>query len=203
MTEATPRRRIILLVDDEPDILYAYQAALEQSLGVKVETASSAVQALSLLTTLRPDVVISDYRMPAMNGIDFLTRVRGLAPGVPLVMLTAYPDSDLEERARRDVGVARFFSKTIAPGDFVEEMREMLAHPPGSATVPRGKRPPAAPGGWGASGDLRPLRSGLKKDGKGGAPSWTGALHPDLAPVQLDDPFRDEEPEPRPGLDVA
>jgi len=119
----------VLLVDDEPDILLGYKMALENGLGVRVETARSGLEALGCLTTLRPDIIVSDYRMPVMDGMEFFTRVRGLAPHIPLVMLTAYPDSDLAATAIARLGVSRFFSKTIAPEQLVEEVRRLLARP--------------------------------------------------------------------------
>ena len=52
--------------------------------------AGDAEQALSLLETLRPDVVFSDVRLPGMDGIELLRRIRDFDPAIPVVIMTAY-----------------------------------------------------------------------------------------------------------------
>jgi CheY-like chemotaxis protein len=116
----------VLAVDDEPDILAGFAMLLESSLDVRVVTAPSGAEALRILAGTPIDLVISDYRMPGMDGCTFLETAHRIAPAVPLVMVTAYPDAEVEQRAGR-IPVQGFLSKSLDPDAFVEEIRHALA----------------------------------------------------------------------------
>ena len=79
----------MLLVDDEPDIVRAYQAALEDA-GYAVATARDGAAALEAVRLGRPDLVVIDLLMPAMNGWQFMDAFRAL-PGepCPVIAMTA------------------------------------------------------------------------------------------------------------------
>lgn len=82
---------ILLLVDDEPDILHALQRVLRRD-GYRILTATSGREALELLSNHPVKVVVSDQRMPEMNGTEFLSRVKELHPATVRIMLTGYSD---------------------------------------------------------------------------------------------------------------
>jgi DNA-binding NtrC family response regulator len=79
----------VLIVDDERTLARAIKAYLEES-GYEAEVAGDAETALPLLTTLRPDVVITDVRLPGMDGITLLRRIREFDPGISVVVMTAH-----------------------------------------------------------------------------------------------------------------
>jgi two-component system response regulator AtoC len=79
----------ILIVDDERTLARAVRAFLQEA-GYEAEVAGDAEQALGMLETLRPDVVFSDVRLPGMNGIELLRRIREFDPALPVVIMTAY-----------------------------------------------------------------------------------------------------------------
>ena len=79
----------ILVVDDERTLARAVKAFLQES-GYEAEVAGNAEEALSLLETLRPDVVFSDVRLPGMDGIELLRRIRDFDAAIPVVIMTAY-----------------------------------------------------------------------------------------------------------------
>ena len=79
----------VLIVDDERTLARAVKAFLLES-GYEAEIATDAEQAVGLLETLRPDVVFSDVRLPGMDGIELLRRIREFDPSVPVVIMTAY-----------------------------------------------------------------------------------------------------------------
>src|SRR5688500_7161545 len=89
-----PRKKqaVVLLVDDEPDILEAYSALFEAALDCKVITAESGSAALTVLATTPVDLIVTDYRMPNLNGLQFLARAKDVATGIPSIMVTAYAD---------------------------------------------------------------------------------------------------------------
>jgi two-component system, NtrC family, response regulator AtoC len=79
----------VLIVDDERTLARAIKAFLVES-GYEAEVAGDGEQALGMLETLRPDVVFSDVRLPGMNGIDLLRRIREYDAAIPVVIMTAY-----------------------------------------------------------------------------------------------------------------
>ena len=79
----------VLIVDDERTLARAIKAFLTES-GYEAEVAGDAEQALRLLETLRPDVVFTDVRLPGMNGIELLRRIREFDPAIPVIIMTAH-----------------------------------------------------------------------------------------------------------------
>jgi two-component system, NtrC family, response regulator AtoC len=79
----------VLIVDDERTLARAIKAFLTEA-GYEAEVAGDAEQALGMLETLRPDVIFSDVRLPGMNGIDLLKRIREFDAGIPVIIMTAH-----------------------------------------------------------------------------------------------------------------
>ncbi len=79
----------VLIVDDERTLARAIKAFLVEA-GYGAEVASDAESALPLLGTLRPDVVFTDVRLPGMNGIDLLRKIREFDSAIPVIVMTAY-----------------------------------------------------------------------------------------------------------------
>jgi DNA-binding NtrC family response regulator len=88
MTAATTSRRI-LVVDDEAKIRTILAAILDEQ-GYEVRTASDGISALEIARTFRPHLLIVDYQMPRMDGIETIVRVKEFAPGSVAIMLTAH-----------------------------------------------------------------------------------------------------------------
>ena len=90
----------ILIVDDEESILWA----LSQNLSLMndtyaIGTATSAEEALSIMQTTRIDIVITDLRLPKMDGLAFAKLLRERAPHTRIIMMTAFGTDDIEKRA--------------------------------------------------------------------------------------------------------
>jgi DNA-binding NarL/FixJ family response regulator len=103
----------LLIVDDEPDMLQILrQFAAAAVPGVEVLTASSGPSALALMRQRTPHAILSDYRMPAMDGSEFLHRSVELAPAARRMLMTAYADSSLAERTSRKVPLDGYFEKS-------------------------------------------------------------------------------------------
>jgi DNA-binding response OmpR family regulator len=81
----------ILLIDDEPEILDVLQLMLSKA-GMKVTLAESGERALNLLSDTNYDMVVCDYMMPKMNGIDLLKIVRGHKDYTPFIFFSGNAD---------------------------------------------------------------------------------------------------------------
>ena len=79
----------VLIVDDERTLARAMKVFLGEG-GYETETAPDAEQALVALERLRPDVVFTDVRLPGMNGIELLKRIREFDPSIAVIVMTAY-----------------------------------------------------------------------------------------------------------------
>jgi two-component system, chemotaxis family, CheB/CheR fusion protein len=89
----------ILLVDDSEDVLYLLRLQLE-SIGYAIDAATDATAALEVAQRRRPDVIVSDLRMPDIDGLEFIRRVRHIQSlaSVPAIVLTgASSDSDVQQ----------------------------------------------------------------------------------------------------------
>lgn len=86
-----PRGRI-LLVDDNSLGLAARRSVLEE-LGHKVQTSGTPVDALELCGKQRFDVVVTDYKMPKMDGVEFIARLRKLHPASAVILISGFTDT--------------------------------------------------------------------------------------------------------------
>jgi CheY-like chemotaxis protein len=87
--------KTILVVDDEEDIRLLYQEELSEA-GYKVEVAADGSEALRRMHQSRPDLVTIDIKMPGMDGIELLRRVREIHRDLPIIICTAYGDFKLD-----------------------------------------------------------------------------------------------------------
>lgn len=100
----------VLCVDDEPGILSALRRVLCDDFDVvTAQDVETGVQVLKDNPAVA--VVVSDHRMPGVNGFDFLTWCRSNFPDVPRIALTGYPESDLMKEALRSGLAAQVISK--------------------------------------------------------------------------------------------
>ena len=119
--------RTILLVDDEPDILESMKEYLESMLdGLTVLTASSGKAGLLLMDKNKVELIITDYKMPEMNGLEFLREAAKKAPTVPRIILTAFPKLELAIQAINEVEVDRFLTKPIRPEELERLVKTFL-----------------------------------------------------------------------------
>jgi len=100
----------ILFVDDEPAVLDGYRRILHKDF--EIETSTSGEDALSLVSNQGPfAVIVSDMRMPAMNGVQFLSKVSSLANDTVRVVLTGYADFQSAMAAVNEGKLFRFLTK--------------------------------------------------------------------------------------------
>lgn len=122
-----PQVSSILVVDDEPDILESLKDLLEAHLpGVRVLTAINGKQGLEYLRKEPVDLVVADYRMPGMDGLEFLTRCRKELPNVPRILITAFPELDAAMRAINEAAIQNFLTKPLQPETLMSAINAAL-----------------------------------------------------------------------------
>lgn len=117
LIDAAPPGRL-LLVDDEENILRSLRRVLRRGEWL-IETAPDAESGLEIFQKFKPAVVISDFRMPGMNGVDFLAKVKQLEPTAQRIMLTGQADQTAIEEAINRSEVFRFISKPWNDGQLL------------------------------------------------------------------------------------
>ena len=84
----------VLVVEDDADTALFVRTVLERRGGMAVVVAHEAMAALAEATRRPPDVVLTDIQLPGMSGLELLGELRRLAPGVPVVVMTAFASVD-------------------------------------------------------------------------------------------------------------
>ncbi len=123
----TAAERIVLLVDDDPLTLTHFHAVLSSESSLRVVTAANGVEGLQLARELHPDMIISDYRMPEMDGFEFCRQVRSdpeLA-GCMFIVLSGFSDTVLKVRGL-DIGVDDYLTKPIEVPELLARVRAGL-----------------------------------------------------------------------------
>ncbi|MCL1899206.1 MAG: response regulator transcription factor [Promicromonosporaceae bacterium] len=110
----------IIIVDDEAFIREAAAALLGREGSIEVVgLAGSGAEAIDLARDLRPDVVLSDVRMPEMDGIELAERLAQLDPPIPVVLVTSHPLPGVLQRAL-EAGVRGFMAKDSVAVDLAQ-----------------------------------------------------------------------------------
>jgi DNA-binding NtrC family response regulator len=119
----------VLIVDDDPALLQALPQALRLRMGgVTVETAESGAAALDRIATQDYDAIVTDIKMPGMDGLALLAEIRKRRPDTPTLIITGHGEHDLVVRALRG-GACDFIQKPIDRDSFVAALyRAIWAH---------------------------------------------------------------------------
>lgn len=120
----------VVLVDDEQLVRAGLRMMLGADPGIDVVgEADDGVQALRLVGETSPQVVLMDIRMPRMDGLEALRRLRTTHPDLAVIMLTTFDTDDMVLTALRD-GATGFLLKNTAPPDLLAAVRAVSAGRP-------------------------------------------------------------------------
>ena len=117
----------ILVIEDNAYVLEAFELIL-QSCGYETFAVSTGEEALALIRKTPFDIIISDYRLPGMDGIDFFHQAKALTPNSTKILISAYGIEDIATKAG-PAGVHFFFEKPFS-------IQTLIARLPGRAELP-------------------------------------------------------------------
>ena len=120
--------KTVLIVDDDPDILESLGSLVETGLGLRTVTAASGQAGLQILAHRTIDAVVSDFRMPGMDGCTFIRRAHELHPRLPAILITAFSDVAIEEECR-GMGAMAMMRKPVDPQAFEALLAQAIAAP--------------------------------------------------------------------------
>ena len=101
---------VILIAEDDKEMRSLLCDEL-YDLGISIREAADGDEALRMVLDVRPSLILTDLRMPA-GGLDYLSRLRTFAPGVPIILLTSFGDSKTKADALA-LGVEAYFDKPV------------------------------------------------------------------------------------------
>lgn len=116
----------VLLVDDEEELVMALAERL-QLRGVATSVAYSGEQALHMLHDEDPDVMLLDLKMPGMDGLEVLRRVKKAHPPIQVVILTGHGSDQDAESARR-LGAFGYLRKPVDINELVQTLDHAYQH---------------------------------------------------------------------------
>ena len=117
----------LLIVDDETDVLFVLED-LFTSRGYEVTKAPNGPKALEILESMVPDLVIADYQMPEMNGVERIIQVQQKCPETMRILLTAHGDLKVAMEAINEADVYKFITKPWNNNDLLMTIQRAMEH---------------------------------------------------------------------------
>ena len=116
----------VLIVDDEEMVLTSLSTLLSLETDYDVKTFVSAAKAVEHLQSNSVDLIISDFLMPEMNGLEFLTKAKSFKPEVPRIILTGFADKENAIKLINEVGLYQYIEKPWDNADLLLIVRNAL-----------------------------------------------------------------------------
>lgn len=126
----TPSAPCVLLVDDEPAVAQSLRRSLRHSLprGTAIEICHGGAEAIERLHARVFDVIVSDLRMPLMDGLELLGRAAEVQPACTRLILTATADFHSAQRAVNSFGIYRYLTKPWDASTLARDVNDAIAH---------------------------------------------------------------------------
>ena len=116
----------VLVADDEIHIIHVVAIKLRNN-GYEVIAANNGAEAFDLACREKPDIVVTDYQMPVMTGLEFIAKLRGdeRTKETPVILLTARSFAVSQEQ-QESLGVSSCLSKPFSPKELLKTIQDIL-----------------------------------------------------------------------------
>ncbi len=115
----------ILIIDDDPTICIMLQGLLNKK-GFEADIAFSAKEGLNKFGSFKPNLVISDFRLPDINGLDLLKKIKSLNPHMPVIIMTSYAEIRTAVNAIK-LGAYEYVTKPLNPEEILVLINSAIA----------------------------------------------------------------------------
>ncbi|MFH1552859.1 MAG: response regulator [Candidatus Omnitrophota bacterium] len=116
----------ILLVDDDKDMCESLADVLTLDSDYNVSYTTDPLQALEMIKAKDFSLIIIDYKMPNMNGLELLKNIKKINPNPVIFMLTAFISNELIDQAKKE-GANKVLSKFIWPDEILQYIKEAIS----------------------------------------------------------------------------
>ena len=113
----------IVVVDDEKIVTSAFKALFKVEGYSDIHLFNAPSEAVEFLKSNVPDLIISDFMMPGMNGLEFLTEAKKIYPEVSMILLTGYADKENAIKAINEIGLYKYIEKPWDNDDLMMNIR--------------------------------------------------------------------------------
>ena len=124
----------VLLIEDEP-VLAKNICRYLIRYGFEVRMAATAEAGLSEIEAFKPDIIVLDFNLPGMNGLEALAKIRAIDPQIKVIMMTGYGSIDLAVKAMK-AGACHFVTKPISVGKLRLMLEEAVDDEPRNQALP-------------------------------------------------------------------
>ncbi|WP_265823446.1 response regulator [Geovibrio ferrireducens] len=114
----------VLIVEDDPAVAGALELRMKRTFS-RVYSAHDGRKGLETALAVRPDVILTDLRMPHMEGLDMIEEIRKSLPDVHVIVLTASSDRFDRNRAE-ELGVEGYFTKPLMVNELIAKIQELV-----------------------------------------------------------------------------
>jgi len=116
----------VLVVDDEIHIVHVVAIKLRNN-GYEVLTAGNGAEAFELACEEKPNIIVTDYQMPVMSGLEFVKKLRSseATKDIPVILLTARSFA-IEDEQKEDLKISQCLSKPFSPKELLEKIEDIL-----------------------------------------------------------------------------
>lgn len=118
----------VLVADDEVHIVHVVAIKLRNN-GYEVVTASNGAEAFELVCSEKPDIIVTDFQMPLMTGLELIGKIRQneATKDIPAILLTARSFA-IEDEQKQDLQISACLSKPFSPKELLENIEDILYH---------------------------------------------------------------------------
>ncbi len=116
----------VLVVDDEIHIIHVVAIKLRNN-GYEVISAENGIEAFELACEEKPDIIVTDFQMPVMTGLDLVRKLREneATKDTPVIMLTARGFA-IEDEQKEELRISEFLSKPFSPKELLRSIEDLL-----------------------------------------------------------------------------